>query len=85
MSEASPATHTTPLSGWKYGSIGEPLPNTESKVLILFQRNFSFVWTYNASLNSGRDFCPLEPVKDYTLFLVKQNASLGLKKTLMFL
>ena len=36
MSEASPATHTAPLSGWKYGSIGVPLPNTESKVRCLY-------------------------------------------------
>ncbi|XP_052274897.1 uncharacterized protein LOC127874556 [Dreissena polymorpha] len=33
MSETSPATHTTPLDWWKYGSIGVPLPNTESKVV----------------------------------------------------
>lgn len=33
MSEASPATHTTPLDGWKYGSIGVPLPNTECKIV----------------------------------------------------
>ena len=32
MSEASPATHTTPLDGWKYGSLGVPIPNTECKV-----------------------------------------------------
>ena len=32
MSEASPATHTTPLTGWKYGSVGIPLPNTECQV-----------------------------------------------------
>lgn len=35
MSEASPATHTCPLTGWKYGSIGVPLPNTESKVIMI--------------------------------------------------
>ncbi|XP_045170274.2 uncharacterized protein LOC123532762 [Mercenaria mercenaria] len=33
MSEASPATHTTPSDGWKYGSIGIPIPNTESKIV----------------------------------------------------
>lgn len=33
MSEASPATHTAPLDGWKHGSIGVPLPNTESKIV----------------------------------------------------
>ncbi|KAJ8308077.1 hypothetical protein KUTeg_012951 [Tegillarca granosa] len=33
MSETSPATHTSPLDGWKFGSIGKPLPNTESKVV----------------------------------------------------
>lgn len=33
MSETSPATHTTTLDGWKFGSIGKPLPNTESKVM----------------------------------------------------
>ncbi|KAL3875048.1 hypothetical protein ACJMK2_037987 [Sinanodonta woodiana] len=33
MTESSPATHTTPLNGYKYGSIGIPLPNTESKIV----------------------------------------------------
>ncbi|XP_060559847.1 uncharacterized protein LOC132719909 [Ruditapes philippinarum] len=38
MSEASPATHTTPLDGWKYGSIGVPLPNTECKIMDIESR-----------------------------------------------
>ncbi|XP_070179808.1 probable 4-coumarate--CoA ligase 1 [Littorina saxatilis] len=33
MTETSPATHTAPLTGWKYGSVGVPLPNTQSKVI----------------------------------------------------
>ena len=33
MSEASPATHMCPTERLKYGSIGVPLPNTESQVI----------------------------------------------------
>ncbi|XP_035824479.1 probable 4-coumarate--CoA ligase 1 [Aplysia californica] len=33
MTETSPATHTAPLEGWKFGSVGVPLPNTDSKVV----------------------------------------------------
>ncbi|XP_060066523.1 probable 4-coumarate--CoA ligase 2 [Ylistrum balloti] len=33
MSETTGATHTDPLDGWKYGSIGKPVPNTQCKIV----------------------------------------------------
>ncbi|XP_069114739.1 probable 4-coumarate--CoA ligase 1 [Argopecten irradians] len=35
MSETTGATHTDPKDGWKYGSIGKPVPNTQSKIISL--------------------------------------------------
>ncbi|XP_062502464.1 uncharacterized protein LOC134179554 [Corticium candelabrum] len=33
LTETSPVTHLSPIEGWKPGSIGFPLPNTECKVV----------------------------------------------------
>ncbi|OWF49894.1 probable 4-coumarate--CoA ligase 1 [Mizuhopecten yessoensis] len=35
MSETTGATHTDPRDGWKYGSIGKPVPNTQCKIVCL--------------------------------------------------
>ncbi|XP_033755252.1 probable 4-coumarate--CoA ligase 1 [Pecten maximus] len=35
MSETTGATHTDPIDGWKYGSIGKPVPNTQCKIVCL--------------------------------------------------
>lgn len=41
MSETSPVTHVCPTGSQKHGSIGIPIPNTESKVSQISQSVYS--------------------------------------------
>jgi len=43
MSETTGATHTDPLDGWKFGSIGKPVPNTECKVKVFFFSKYIYL------------------------------------------